>query len=90
MLKDSFWILQCNKKAKRSDVVLLYARVLTAVDTSEQERLKRYTPVYTSLGKFIFVPNAETKGCLSSKPGPPSCSGGLTCAVIKQNGLVSK
>lgn len=31
---------QCNKKAKRSDVVLLYARVLTAVDTSEQERLK--------------------------------------------------
>uniref|UniRef100_A0A4W3HDP9 RING-type E3 ubiquitin transferase n=1 Tax=Callorhinchus milii TaxID=7868 RepID=A0A4W3HDP9_CALMI len=31
---------QCNKKAKRSDVVLLYARVLKAVDTSEQERLK--------------------------------------------------
>ncbi|XP_069757259.1 E3 ubiquitin-protein ligase rfwd3.S isoform X2 [Narcine bancroftii] len=31
---------QCNKKAKRSDVVLLYTRVLKAVDTSEQERLK--------------------------------------------------
>ncbi|XP_067905771.1 E3 ubiquitin-protein ligase rfwd3.S [Heterodontus francisci] len=31
---------QCNKKAKRSDVVLLYARALKAVDTSEQERLK--------------------------------------------------
>ncbi|XP_043563174.1 E3 ubiquitin-protein ligase RFWD3 [Chiloscyllium plagiosum] len=31
---------QCNKKAKRSDVVVLYAPTLKAVDTSEQERLK--------------------------------------------------
>ncbi|XP_042653457.1 E3 ubiquitin-protein ligase RFWD3 isoform X2 [Tyto alba] len=31
---------QCNKKAKRSDIVVLYARTLTALDTSEQERMK--------------------------------------------------
>ncbi|XP_078400174.1 E3 ubiquitin-protein ligase rfwd3.S [Cetorhinus maximus] len=31
---------QCNKKAKRSDVVLVYAPSLKVVDTSEQERLK--------------------------------------------------
>lgn len=33
---------QCNKKAKRSDIVVLYARTLKALDTSEQERMKRY------------------------------------------------
>ncbi|XP_076122273.1 E3 ubiquitin-protein ligase rfwd3.L [Alosa pseudoharengus] len=32
---------QCNKKAKRTDIVLLYARKLRAVDNSEQETLKR-------------------------------------------------
>ncbi|XP_030437378.1 E3 ubiquitin-protein ligase RFWD3 isoform X2 [Gopherus evgoodei] len=31
---------QCNKKAKRSDVVVLYARTLKVLDTSEQERMK--------------------------------------------------
>ncbi|NXL95837.1 RFWD3 ligase, partial [Alectura lathami] len=31
---------QCNKKAKRSDIVVLYARTLRALDTSEQERMK--------------------------------------------------
>uniref|UniRef100_A0A8C8E550 RING-type E3 ubiquitin transferase n=1 Tax=Otus sunia TaxID=257818 RepID=A0A8C8E550_9STRI len=31
---------QCNKKAKRSDIVILYARTLKALDTSEQERVK--------------------------------------------------
>ncbi|KAM9269006.1 E3 ubiquitin-protein ligase RFWD3 isoform 2-T2 [Cariama cristata] len=31
---------QCNKKAKRSDIVVLYARTLKALDTSEQERMK--------------------------------------------------
>ncbi|XP_074864715.1 E3 ubiquitin-protein ligase RFWD3 isoform X2 [Carettochelys insculpta] len=31
---------QCNKKAKRSDVVVLYARTVKALDTSEQERMK--------------------------------------------------
>ncbi|XP_054856683.1 E3 ubiquitin-protein ligase RFWD3 [Eublepharis macularius] len=31
---------QCNKKAKRTDIVVLYARTLKAVDTSEQEYLK--------------------------------------------------
>ncbi|XP_029464758.1 E3 ubiquitin-protein ligase RFWD3 isoform X2 [Rhinatrema bivittatum] len=31
---------QCNKKAKRSDIVVLYARSLKALDTSEQEQLK--------------------------------------------------
>ncbi|KAL0968108.1 hypothetical protein UPYG_G00262510 [Umbra pygmaea] len=32
---------QCNKKAKRSDIVLLYARNLRAVDNLEEERMKR-------------------------------------------------
>ncbi|NXK87187.1 RFWD3 ligase, partial [Formicarius rufipectus] len=31
---------QCNKKAKRSDIVVLYARTLKALDTSEQERMR--------------------------------------------------
>ncbi|XP_028624434.1 E3 ubiquitin-protein ligase RFWD3 isoform X2 [Grammomys surdaster] len=31
---------QCNKKAKHSDIVVLYARTLRALDTSEQERMK--------------------------------------------------
>ncbi|OWK15726.1 hypothetical protein Celaphus_00003931 [Cervus elaphus hippelaphus] len=32
---------QCNKKAKQSDIVVLYARTLRALDTSEQELMKR-------------------------------------------------
>ncbi|XP_008821195.1 E3 ubiquitin-protein ligase RFWD3 [Nannospalax galili] len=32
---------QCNKKAKHSDIVVLYTRTLKAVDTCEQERIKR-------------------------------------------------
>ncbi|XP_017724205.1 PREDICTED: E3 ubiquitin-protein ligase RFWD3 isoform X2 [Rhinopithecus bieti] len=31
---------QCNKKARHSDIVVLYARTLRALDTSEQERMK--------------------------------------------------
>ncbi|XP_006878924.1 PREDICTED: E3 ubiquitin-protein ligase RFWD3 [Elephantulus edwardii] len=31
---------QCNKKAKHSDIVVLYTRTLKAVDTAEQEYLK--------------------------------------------------
>ncbi|XP_027948730.1 E3 ubiquitin-protein ligase RFWD3 isoform X1 [Eumetopias jubatus] len=31
---------QCNKKAKHSDIVVLYARTLRALDTSEHERMK--------------------------------------------------
>ncbi|XP_048372141.1 E3 ubiquitin-protein ligase RFWD3 [Sphaerodactylus townsendi] len=31
---------QCNKKAKRTDIVVLYARTLKALDTSEQEQMK--------------------------------------------------
>ncbi|KFQ45719.1 E3 ubiquitin-protein ligase RFWD3, partial [Nestor notabilis] len=31
---------QCNKKAKSSDIVILYARTLKALDTSEQEWMK--------------------------------------------------
>ncbi|XP_040266156.1 E3 ubiquitin-protein ligase RFWD3 [Bufo bufo] len=31
---------QCNKNAKRSDIVVLYTRSLRALDTSEQERMK--------------------------------------------------
>ncbi|XP_031420148.1 E3 ubiquitin-protein ligase RFWD3 isoform X2 [Clupea harengus] len=32
---------QCNKKSKRTDIVLLYARKIRAVDNTEQETLKR-------------------------------------------------
>lgn len=32
---------QCNKKAKKTDIVLLYAQKLRAVDNTEQETLKR-------------------------------------------------
>ncbi|XP_030154416.1 E3 ubiquitin-protein ligase RFWD3 [Lynx canadensis] len=31
---------QCNKKAKHSDIVVLYARTLRALDTSEHEQMK--------------------------------------------------
>ncbi|XP_012586232.1 PREDICTED: E3 ubiquitin-protein ligase RFWD3 [Condylura cristata] len=31
---------QCNKKAKHSDIVVLYARTLRALDTSEHERMR--------------------------------------------------
>ncbi|CAK6436783.1 unnamed protein product [Pipistrellus nathusii] len=31
---------QCNKKAKHSDIVVLYARTLRALDTAEHERMK--------------------------------------------------
>lgn len=31
---------QCNKKAKQSDIVVLYARTLRALDTSEHEHMK--------------------------------------------------
>ncbi|KAM6429997.1 E3 ubiquitin-protein ligase RFWD3 [Liasis olivaceus] len=31
---------QCNKKAKRTDIVVLYARTLKALDTTEQENMK--------------------------------------------------
>ncbi|KAG3256857.1 ring finger and WD repeat domain 3, transcript variant X2 [Ictidomys tridecemlineatus] len=31
---------QCNKKAKHNDIIVLYARTLRALDTSEQERVK--------------------------------------------------
>lgn len=32
---------QCNKKAKRSDIVLLYAHKLRVLDNTEQESMKR-------------------------------------------------
>ncbi|KAG8143858.1 hypothetical protein E2320_001005 [Naja naja] len=34
---------QCNKKAKRTDIVVLYARTLKALDTTEQENMKSLT-----------------------------------------------
>lgn len=33
--------LQCNKKARRSDIILLYAPKLKALDNTEQESLKK-------------------------------------------------
>ncbi|XP_023565095.1 E3 ubiquitin-protein ligase RFWD3 [Octodon degus] len=40
MSQDGTLTQECNKKAKHSDIVVLYARTLRALDTGEQERVK--------------------------------------------------
>ncbi|KAL6106205.1 rfwd3 [Pungitius sinensis] len=52
---------QCNKKAKRSDIVLLYASKLRALDNSEQETLKRSLEQEQSLRKKAELESAEYK-----------------------------
>lgn len=52
---------QCNKKAKRSDVVVLYARTLKALDTSEQERMKSSLEMEHSLRKKAELESAQCR-----------------------------
>ncbi|CAN2389275.1 MDM2/MDM4 family protein binding [Pristimantis euphronides] len=52
---------QCNKKAKRSDIVVLYARTLRAVDTSEQERMKSSLEKEQSLRRKAELESAQCR-----------------------------
>ncbi|KAJ8407924.1 hypothetical protein AAFF_G00269680 [Aldrovandia affinis] len=52
---------QCNKKAKRSDIVMLYARKLRAVDNSEQESMKRSLEQEQSLRRRAELESAQCR-----------------------------
>ncbi|XP_073421422.1 E3 ubiquitin-protein ligase RFWD3 [Dendrobates tinctorius] len=52
---------QCNKKAKRSDIVVLYARTLRALDTSEQERMKSSLEKEQSLRRKAELESAQCR-----------------------------
>ncbi|XP_068459270.1 E3 ubiquitin-protein ligase rfwd3.S [Clinocottus analis] len=52
---------QCNKKAKRSDIVLLYAPKLRALDNSEQEALKKSLEQEQSLRRKAELESAQFK-----------------------------
>ncbi|XP_051808097.1 E3 ubiquitin-protein ligase RFWD3 [Acanthochromis polyacanthus] len=52
---------QCNKKAKRSDIVLLYAPKLRALDNSEQESLKKSLEQEQSLRRKAELESAQYK-----------------------------
>ncbi|XP_005403515.1 PREDICTED: E3 ubiquitin-protein ligase RFWD3 isoform X2 [Chinchilla lanigera] len=52
---------QCNKKAKHSDIVVLYARTLTALDTSEQERVKSALEKEQMLRKQAELESAQCR-----------------------------
>ncbi|XP_029009904.1 E3 ubiquitin-protein ligase RFWD3 [Betta splendens] len=52
---------QCNKKAKRSDIVMLYAPKLRALDNSEQEILKKSLEQEQSLRRKAELESAEYK-----------------------------
>ncbi|PIO23435.1 hypothetical protein AB205_0034120 [Aquarana catesbeiana] len=61
VVTPAFSVLQCNKKAKRSDVVVLYARTLKALDTSEQERMKSSLELEHSLRKKAELESAQCR-----------------------------
>ncbi|NXG50700.1 RFWD3 ligase, partial [Psilopogon haemacephalus] len=52
---------QCNKKAKRSDIVILYARALKALDTAEQERMKSSLEQEQKLRKEAELESAQSR-----------------------------
>ncbi|MCI4381889.1 hypothetical protein PGIGA_G00257290 [Pangasianodon gigas] len=52
---------QCNKKAKRADIVLLYAHKLRAVDNTEQENLKRALEQEQSLRRKAELESAQCR-----------------------------
>ncbi|XP_072529844.1 E3 ubiquitin-protein ligase rfwd3.S [Salminus brasiliensis] len=52
---------QCNKKAKRTDIVLLYARKLRALDNTEQESLKRSLEQEQSLRRKAELESAQCR-----------------------------
>uniref|UniRef100_A0A8C5HQ71 RING-type E3 ubiquitin transferase n=1 Tax=Gouania willdenowi TaxID=441366 RepID=A0A8C5HQ71_GOUWI len=52
---------QCNKKAKHSDIVLLYAPKLRALDNTEQESLKRFLEQEQCLRRKAELEMAQCK-----------------------------
>ncbi|OCT84656.1 E3 ubiquitin-protein ligase RFWD3 [Xenopus laevis] len=52
---------QCNKKAKRADIVVLYARSLKALDTSEQERMKSSLEMEQSMRRKAQLESAQCR-----------------------------
>ncbi|XP_059941033.1 E3 ubiquitin-protein ligase RFWD3 isoform X2 [Mesoplodon densirostris] len=52
---------QCNKKAKHSDIVVLYARTLRALDTSEQELTKSSLEKEQMLRKKAELESAQCR-----------------------------
>ncbi|XP_060770709.1 E3 ubiquitin-protein ligase RFWD3 [Neoarius graeffei] len=52
---------QCNKKAKRCDIVLLYAHKLRAVDNTEHESLKRSLEQEQSLRRKAELESAQCR-----------------------------
>ncbi|XP_003791380.1 E3 ubiquitin-protein ligase RFWD3 [Otolemur garnettii] len=52
---------QCNRKAKHSDIVVLYARTLKALDTSEQERMKSSLLKEQTLRKKAELESAQCR-----------------------------
>ncbi|XP_076989134.1 E3 ubiquitin-protein ligase RFWD3 isoform X2 [Tamandua tetradactyla] len=52
---------QCNKKARHSDIVVLYARTLRALDTSEQERMKSSLQKEQMLRKQAELESAQCR-----------------------------
>ncbi|NWI54005.1 RFWD3 ligase, partial [Calyptomena viridis] len=52
---------QCNKKAKRSDIVVLYARTLKALDTSEQEHMRSSLEKEQKLRRQAELESAQSR-----------------------------
>lgn len=52
---------QCNKKAKHSDIVVVYARCLRALDTSEHERMKNSLEKEQTLRKKAELESAQCR-----------------------------
>ncbi|XP_036391186.1 E3 ubiquitin-protein ligase RFWD3 [Megalops cyprinoides] len=52
---------QCNKKAKRTDIVMLYARKLRALDNSEQESMKRSLEQEQTLRRKAELESAQCR-----------------------------
>uniref|UniRef100_A0A8C9P2R2 E3 ubiquitin-protein ligase RFWD3 n=1 Tax=Spermophilus dauricus TaxID=99837 RepID=A0A8C9P2R2_SPEDA len=52
---------QCNKKAKHNDIIVLYARTLRALDTSEQERVKSALSKEQMLRKQAELESAQCR-----------------------------
>ncbi|XP_048885976.1 E3 ubiquitin-protein ligase RFWD3 isoform X2 [Brienomyrus brachyistius] len=52
---------QCNKKAKRSDIVMLYAHKLRVLDNSEQESMKRSLEQEQSLRRKAELESAQCR-----------------------------
>uniref|UniRef100_A0A8C2REA8 RING-type E3 ubiquitin transferase n=1 Tax=Capra hircus TaxID=9925 RepID=A0A8C2REA8_CAPHI len=65
---------QCNKKAKQSDIVVLYARTLRALDTSEQELMKSSLQKEQKLRKKAELDSAQCRLQLQLQALTDECS----------------